>query len=380
MDSPFIYDKYVTGRNFIGRRKECSTMANMLGAGENLVIINTPKSGKMSAIQQTFFNMKMSGQQFTVCSIDFFCIRSLESMLLTYGNAIIRALATTASEYENIINTHLAGTHFVFDQDRFSDFNEAVSLNWNADENDLTAMLRLPARIAAEKDIRLYVIIDEFETVADLEDCDMVLRGFKSMLGEKIEGSKGCNFVLMGSRYNAMRALFHRSPLFRGVVEEYYIPAPLESEISEHIVRGMLITGKVIEKDAALKVAHMFEGNMWYINHFMSICDSLTKGYITNAVMMDALNTLVSIHDVRFRTAICNLTWHQISFLQAMIEGVNKFTSAEVIRKYKLNSSANVVRVKDALMKKELITFTDNDEPVFLDPLFKYWLINTYFA
>jgi hypothetical protein len=61
-------------------------------------------------------------------------------------------------------------------------------------------------------------------------------------------------------------------------------------------------------------------------------------------------------------------------------DGYTKFSTAEVIRKYSLNSSANVRRVKDALMKKEIITFTGTDErPVILDPLFEYWLRNNYF-
>jgi len=380
MDTPFIYDKYVTGKNFIGRRKECAAMANLLAANENLVLISPPKSGTMSAIQQTFFNMKMTGKHFTTCCVNLFNVRSLSSLLLKFGNTVIRSLATTADEYEYIVETHLAGTHFVFDQERFCDYDEAVSLNWDADENDIFFMLRLPARIAAARGMKIYLVLDEFQTIGDLADCNQILRSFKEVLSERRNDGTGCNFVITGSCYNAMRAIFHRSPMFRGVIEEFSIPAADESEIADFIVRGLLQGGKVIEKDAAMRVAHMFEGNLWYINHFVSICDSLTKGYITNAIMMDALNSLVAVHDVRFRMAMNNLTWHQISFLQAMIEGVTRFTAAEVIRKYSLNSSANVVRVKEALMKKELITFNDNDEASFLDPLFRYWLVNFYFA
>ncbi|MCQ2144970.1 MAG: hypothetical protein MJY72_04445 [Bacteroidales bacterium] len=380
MDTPFIYDKYVTGKNFIGRKKECTAMANLLSSNENLVLLGTPKSGTMSAIQQTFFNMKMAGKHFATCNVNLFNVRSLSAMLLKFGNAVIRALATTADEYEYIVETHLAGTHFVFDQKRFCDFDEAVSLNWDADANDIFFMLRLPARIAAARGMKIYMVIDEFQTVAELEDNGQILRSFKEVLSERRNDGSGCNFVITGSCYNAMRAIFHKSPMFRGVIEEFTIPSAEEAEIVDYMVKGLLQSGKVIEKDAAARVAHMFEGNLWYINHFVSICDSLTKGYITNAIMMDSLNTLVSIHDVRFRTSMNNLTWHQISFLQAMLEGVTRFTAADVIRKYKLNSSANVVRVKEALMKKELITFTDNDEAVFLDPLFKYWLTNYYFV
>ena len=76
---------------------------------------------------------------------------------------------------------------------------------------------------------------------------------------------------------------------------------------------------------------------------------------------------------------INDLTDHQLSLLKAVIDGVIKFSASDVIEKYRLNSSANVRRVKDALRKKEVLTFNEKDEPVILDSLFEYWLVNFYF-
>ena len=74
-----------------------------------------------------------------------------------------------------------------------------------------------------------------------------------------------------------------------------------------------------------------------------------------------------------------DLTTHQISLLKAIVDGVVRFSSADVIRKYGLNSSANVKRVKDALTKKEVLVFDENDAPQIIDPLFEYWVRNYYF-
>jgi hypothetical protein len=74
-----------------------------------------------------------------------------------------------------------------------------------------------------------------------------------------------------------------------------------------------------------------------------------------------------------------DLTNYQVNLLRAITEGHSKFSSAEVIRSYGLNSSANVKRVKDALAKKEIITFGDNEEPSFIDPLFEYWVKKYFF-
>ena len=95
---------------------------------------------------------------------------------------------------------------------------------------------------------------------------------------------------------------------------------------------------------------------------------------------MQALKALLSIHEPRFMAIVDDLTDHQLSLLRAVLDGVTKFSASDVIEKYGLNSSANVRRVKDALKKKEVLTFNEKDEPVVLDPLFEYWVGKHYFG
>ena len=94
---------------------------------------------------------------------------------------------------------------------------------------------------------------------------------------------------------------------------------------------------------------------------------------------MDALNAILSVHEPRFNVLVNDLTDHQLSLLRAVLDGVVKFSASDVIERYRLNSSANVRRVKDALKKKEIITFNEKDEPVVIDPLFEYWVRKYYF-
>ncbi|MBP9992990.1 MAG: ATPase, partial [Bacteroidales bacterium] len=75
-----------------------------------------------------------------------------------------------------------------------------------------------------------------------------------------------------------------------------------------------------------------------------------------------------------------DLTSNQINLLRADVDGVSRFSSAEIIERYNLNSSANVFRIKEALVKKEVITFDDEEKAHIQDPLFEYWLRNYYFA
>ena len=154
MDTPFIYNTYVTGKNFIGRKTECNTLSNLLGRKENVAIYEPPKSGKRSLIQQTLFNMRISGKQFSACQVNLFNIRSIGMFLTRFGSAVVRSCFSTPSEYEDAVGRLLEGTHFVFDKDRFARIDEVVSLNWEYDADDIYAVLSLPYRISAERDIK----------------------------------------------------------------------------------------------------------------------------------------------------------------------------------------------------------------------------------
>ena len=52
MDTPFPYDKFVTGKNFIGRKAECTVLSNLISQHEHVALYEPPKSGKTSLVQQ----------------------------------------------------------------------------------------------------------------------------------------------------------------------------------------------------------------------------------------------------------------------------------------------------------------------------------------
>ncbi len=376
MDTPFIYDRFVTGKNFVGRKMECTILSNLLESGENIVIYGRPKSGKMSIVQQTLFNRRMSGKQFMVAHVCLSNIRNLEQFLLKFGTAVIKSVSSTASEYEGLITKYLDGTHFVFDRSRFSSCDEVVSLNWAPDMNDVFKMIRLPQRIAEERNRPYYVIIEDFQNLMLADEYEGVFKLMEDLFRER---NKVAPFIMAGSQVNAMKYIFEEKKYFYRLVEKITMSVVDDREIIEYIVKGFMVSGKVIERDLVLGACKLFRGDMWYLNHFISICDTMSRGYINEGILMEALRTIISIHEPRFYAIINDLTDHQLSLLLAILDGVTRFSASEVIERYRLNSSANVRRVKDALKKKEVITFNEKDEPVIIDPLFEYWVSNHYF-
>lgn len=381
MELPFIYSKQVTGKNFIGRKSDCNVVENLLANREHVCIYGAPKSGKKSLVQQCLYEMRISGHQFLTASVQLRDIRTTEAFLKRLVDSVMRAYATTPSEYRDLMNVYFKDTHFVFDRMRFSQADEIASLNWDVDDNDIRAAFAFPFLISKHRGERIIIHLEEFQNLDFLEDSYHVYK----MMEESIEASRAelerpcCSYVITGSMVNAMKDIFLHRGVFRRQVEVYELPSLDEKDIIESVMRGMMQSGKVMERDLLFGVCKLFKNNIWYITHFVSICDHMSKGYIAETVLMEALNSIISIHEARFNAIMHDLTTYQVNMLKAIIDGHTKFSSADVIRQYGLNSSANVKRLKDALMKKEIITFDDKDDPVILDPLFEYWVTKEFF-
>ncbi|MBQ8811700.1 MAG: hypothetical protein IJZ70_05280 [Bacteroidales bacterium] len=381
MDTPFIYDKYVTGRNFIGRKKECMILTNLLKAGEHVSIYEPPKTGKMSLIHQSLFDLRNQGSQFMAAFVDMMNVRTLSDFLIKFGTAVMKSAASIPDDYAEIASRYLDGTHFIFDRMRFMTYEEPVSLNWSPDRNDIEKMLRLPERIAQDKKIPYILVFKEFQNLMNADEYEDVFKIMETMMKERDRSNPyPVTYIMSGAMVNAMKLIFEEKRWFYRQVNHVALEPVDEKEIIEHVVKGFLNgMGKSFDRNLAMGACELFKSNLWYMNHLAAICDALSKGFVTENMMADALSSMIAVHEPRFISMINDLTDHQLSLLRAVLDGVVKFSSSDVIEKYRLNSSANVRRVKDALKKKEVITFNEKDEPVILDPLFEYWITNFYF-
>ena len=380
MDTPFPYSQYVTGKNFVGRKTDVTLLGNMISQGEHVVIYEPPKTGKTSLVQQTLFNMKMMGKSFVVGQMSALNIRTADEFLLRMGSTAVKMAGSTPEEYASVVEQYLGGTHFVFDRQAFAERGEVLSLSWAPDREDAAALLAFPFRLAEEKGMQMFLIIDDFHCLLHLDNPDVVFVPLNNSMKEAREnGLRKFSYIILGSGVNAMHDIFRSSLLFHRQVERVKLSPIDPREMSDHVLKGFLSGGKVVSIDLLMGACNLFKGHPWYINQLASICDAMTRGYIMEPVLVDALNCLIALHEPRFQAVVNDLTTHQVSLLRATVDGVTRLSSADIIRRYGLNSSANVKRVKDALCKKEVLVFDEDDTPSIIDPLFEYWVKKYFF-
>lgn len=354
MDSPFDYSSYVTGKNFVGRKQDVSRLAGLITQGSNVAIYAPGKSGKTSLLKQTLSFLDSTGIKLAVAQVEMMDLRSLAAFAERLAGALCSAVGADTLEQERLAQMLLDG--------------------------GIEGSVRGTFAFAREKGVRLLVVFREFQ---NLEYFECGERGFKLMAAamEEMasEGGRHCSYIFMGSCFNAMNLVFGVRKDFYKVAEVLNISQIEDKEIVEYFKRSFMTSGKVLEEEDLRVYLQIFRNNMWYLNHFIHICDSLSKGYINRFCFVEAIALMISVHEGKFMAMMNDLTNFQVSLLRAVTDGVKKFSTAEVIAQYSLNSSANVRRLKDALSKKEIVYFDENDRPLILDPLFEYWVKKYYF-
>ncbi|MEN6619384.1 MAG: hypothetical protein ABFC28_07815 [Rikenellaceae bacterium] len=356
MDSPFIFNKYVTGSNFIPRANELNTLVERIKKKEHSLVYEPPKSGKRSLIQQVFVKLRQDSYKFRLCIVDLFNIRTEEALLLSIRTSLVNSFANTAIERE-MLEEDLMLNHIR----EMSEYRDLV--------------LNLTEALSAKFDTNIIVYFEEFQELLNFPDSDETI----ALLERVWCTHTHTTYLITGSCVNAMKEIFVNKKSFYKFAERVKLQPIEERLFSEFIIKNFLKAGRVVSKELSSQLYNLTEGHPCYTQQLAEIAYNHTRGFLTEVILLEAFEELIELNSYLFRQTTSRLSLYQMNFLKAILDGVVKFSSHEVLTKYQFNSSANVVRLKEAVQKKEILE-QDGDKWIFLDPLFKIWLKRVYWS
>ena len=132
-------------------------------------------------------------------------------------------------------------------------------------------------------------------------------------------------------------------------------------------------TDKKIDNQSAALIAELAECHSYYVQQLAQQSWLRTADNCSKEIILDAFEDLILQLSMLFQTITDGLNNSQINFLKAVINNIAQFSSKETIMEYNLGTSANVTKIKKALINKEIIDI-QSDLVSFLDPFYRYWL------
>ena len=378
MDAPFEYFDYVTGSHFIGRDKEVKEFCRFIEQKKNILIYGQARTGKKSIIYNSFRELDRKGYKYSLIKMNLFNIRCIEAFMIRYTNHIVGKFAASGMEWSDYLSRYMPSAPYIVKEGEQPGRSPRFIYNSKELLSDaqIREFLNLPERIATDLNCHIVLYFEQFQDIILFEDPDRIFSLFEKEWSRHTHVS----YVVTGERKNAMDEIFEVKKYFYNLVDKIDV-VPIEKKIFvDYIIKGFLKGGKVIRPEQAGYIYDTLEGDPWYAQHLASICYEMTIGYLEDKTIEAALRNLINLHDFSFHTVAFGLSKHQLRFIKAILDGVKRFSSADILDRFKLNSSANVNRLKEALQKKEIITFNSKKEVVIMDPLLKHWFIKYFFV
>lgn len=150
-----------------------------------------------------------------------------------------------------------------------------------------------------------------------------------------------------------------------------------KQEWSDFIVGRFAETGKHISPELAGRIVDRVECHSYYVQQYSQLVWLLTANQATEETVEQAFQQMIDRSAILFDNLIDNLKVRQINMLLAIAEGEKNFSSAAVLKKYNLGTSANVKNLKKAVIDKDLVNI-EGGMITIQDPIFKHWLLVRY--
>lgn len=342
MDKPFVFGVATSGDNFTDREQETQRLLLNFTHGVNTVLISPRRWGKTSLVKKVA-QLAQTNQR-KIVYLDIFSCRTEHEFYRLFATSVLKQ---TSSKWDEWI------------------------------DNTESDILQLPEKIAIEKGIQIVVCIDEFQQISDFEDS----KTFQKKLRTIWQLQQHVSYCLFGSKKHLMNELFEKKSLpFYKFGDALYLTKIATSYWIDYICQRFESTGKQISPELAAQICHLVDNHSSYVQQLSWLLWIRTTDAATDELLANALDDLLDQNNILFQSETENLSAYQMNFLKAIIDGVHsKFSSKEIIQKYNLGTSANIVRLKSALLQKELID-TDGKETVLADPVFGLWFKKEIFV
>lgn len=368
-ENPFVFGKSAEGAYFTDRAEDAKRLHANLTHGINTIIISPRRWGKTSLVKKVIEEIDRS--DIKPVFIDIFQCKSEYEFYHAFASAVIKQTSSKLDEWVETAKTFLSNISpkFSFGSDPMNDFS--LSFEWSPKDDTESDILQLPEKIAQTKNVHLVVCLDEFQQIADFGDS----LKFQKKLRSIWQHQQNVTYCMFGSKKHLMENIFNdKSKPFYKFGDMMFLKKIPTEEWVPFICTKFQETGKTILTEQAAKICEATENLSSYVQHLAWVVWYKTDKVVTNKDVTSAIDDLLEQNKVFFQREVEQLSEHQLNFLRALANGVTTgFSRKEVIRKYRLESSANVQSVKKALLKKDLID-VDGQEISFNDSLFKQWL------
>lgn len=375
MDTPFVFGKIATDKNFTDREEETAWLVSNFTSLINTIIISPRRWGKSSLVSHAAKIALSRDSRLRICTVDLFNVRNEAHFYSLFAAKVISATSTRWEEAVENARRFFSRLKPKISIGGVPDNEISIDFDWDELRLNPDEVLELPQKIAKEKGLKIVVCIDEFQNIADFTDPDY----FQKKLRSHWQTHSDVAYCLYGSKRHMMLEVFTDSskPFYKfgNLIFLNKIATPY---LTEFFMNRFADTGKSITPEAAVLIATLTDNHPYYAQQLAQLSWLRTTKECDETIVREAHTSLVEQLNLLFVTLTERFTNQQLSYMKAILAGEKNMSSSDVMHRYGISSATAATRSKDALIKNDII---DNSGGIisFQDPIYAWWLRHSYF-
>lgn len=369
----FIFGTAVSDYNFIGREKETQRLMANFTEGVNTILISPRRIGKTSLVKHVK-NLLDSQQDIIVVYLDMFACKTEYEFYNALSAAVLKQTASHAEKWMEYAKEFLVRLtpKLTFSPEANTDFSLSLGITPKTHTPD--EVLNLAEEIARKRNKRIVICIDEFQQLGELPDSLTVQKRLRSTW----QHQQLTSYCLFGSKQHLMSNIFQRRNMpFYQFGDMIYLGKIDKGDWVDYIVSHFKDRNKNITRDLAERLCDIVDSYSSYVQQLAWLLFSrLNEGMSATEAQLDlAVNDLLDANEALFMQQVEPLSAYQMNFLRAIAMGHHhRFGEKEIREEFNLGSPANITRLKNALIKKDLIETQGRGLLYLTDPVFRLWL------
>lgn len=372
---PFIFGKSSDLINFTDREEESMRLEMNFKSLINTTIISPRRWGKTSLVENVAEKIKAENKEIKICLLDIFNVRSEAEFYEHFAKEVLKA---TSNRWEEVAENAKTFLSHLLPKISFSADSQAeisFGVGWETIRKNPDEILDLPETIAKAKKINVVVCIDEFQSIVDFSES----LAFQRKLRSHWQRQHNVGYCLFGSKRTMLLDIFSNASMpFYKFGDIMFLQKISNQKWGEFIKKRFEDTGKKIKIEQSEYLAQLVDNHSYYVQQLAQQAWLRTLTTCSKSTINESLQSIKNQLSLLFVGQIETLTSTQINFLKAVLDGQTEFTSQENLKNYRLGSSANIKKIKNALVSREIIDITSKKVEI-LDPIFKLWLKEEYF-
>jgi len=367
MQTPFTFGRTVRDRSFTNREKETQKLISNFENRVNTILISPRRWGKSSLVEKAA--SKVEGKKIRIIMLDLFPIRNEEEFYLLFSKAVIKATSNKVEEWLATGKKFMKqiSPKFSVSSESGQDFD--ISFDWATVKANYKELLQLPEKIAKEKNIQLVICMDEFQNIGSFDEPEL----FQKRLRSEWQHQQNTTYCLYGSKQHMMMELFEKqSNPFYKFGEIMYLQKIEEKNWVKYITESFDRTNKFISPELALDLARTVKCHPYYVQQLSHLTWINTVKKANAEMLKESTEELLDQNAILYHKDTEDLSSTQLNFLKALASGESALSSKDIIDRYNLGTSANVNKIKETLLKREIIDI-QMGKAEFVDPAFELW-------